>query len=161
MPSFDVVSTVELHEVRNAVEQVQREVGTRYDFRGSKSEIDLDDSTIVLTADDEMKLTALQQILRERLAKRSISLKSVTFGDPEKIGGDLLRQRVQVRQGLTVDEVRELHKHVRSLKLKVTAQQQGDQLRVTGKKRDDLQKVIQFLQEQMTDIDLQFINFRD
>lgn len=161
MPSFDIVSKVELQEVRNAVDQAQRELTTRYDFKGSKSSIELKEQLITLVADDNMKLKAVQDILRQKLAKRAVSLKSVEFKDPQSASGDTLRQEVIVKQGLTEDEAKKINKIIKNTKSKVTSQIQGDQLRVTGKKRDDLQEIIAHLRSEIKDIELQFVNFRD
>ena len=161
MPSFDVVSEVDIHELQNAIDQAKREIATRYDFRGSKSEIALEDLLIKLTADDQMKIKALQEIVKQKLAKRGISLKSVTFKDPQPAGGDLIKQEVVVKQGLTQDELKRINKSVKETKMKVSGQIQGDQLRISGKKRDDLQDVISFLKDNITDLELQYTNFRD
>lgn len=162
MPSFDVVSEVNVQEVRNAVDQVDREIGTRYDFKGSKASIEFqDESIVILVADDQMKLSAMQELLRQKLAKRGVSVRSVEFKDPQAAGGDTLRQEVLVKQGLKEEDLKRLNKQIKGLGLKVSSQIQGDQLRVTGKKRDDLQAVIAGLREQVKDIELQFTNFRD
>jgi uncharacterized protein YajQ (UPF0234 family) len=162
MPSFDVVSEVDMQEVRNAVDQVRREIGTRYDFRGSKSKIELKDEGVVeILSEDDMKLRAVQDIFRQKLAKRQISQKSVIFEPSERAGGDMQRQVVKIKQGLQDDELKKLNKMIKGQKMKVTSQIQGDQLRVTGKKRDDLQTVIGFLKENADDLELQFTNFRD
>lgn len=161
MPSFDVVSIVEMHEVTNAIDQTKREISTRYDFRGSKSSVDLEEEKITILADDQMKLGAVQDLLRQKLAKRSVSLKSVDFGEPQKAGGDMLRQEVTIKQGLTSDELKEINKVIKAGKFRVSAQIQGDQLRVSGKKRDDLQEVIAHLKSEMSKLELQFVNFRD
>ena len=162
MPSFDVVSKVDLQEVKNAVNQVQKEIMSRYDLKGSKSRVELVQETLInLNADDKLKLQALQELLRQKLAKRGVSLKSVKFGEPQAGGGDILRQEVVLKQGLTEEELRKFNKLIKAQGLKVTAQIQGDQLRVSGKKRDDLQTVIAHLRSQITDIELQFVNFRE
>ncbi|RIL11545.1 MAG: YajQ family cyclic di-GMP-binding protein [Proteobacteria bacterium] len=162
MPSFDVVSIVNSQEVKNAIDQVQRELTQRYDFKGSKSSVELKDiATIEVVADDTMKLQAIQELMRQKFAKRGVSNKSVKFSDPIKGASDTLRQEVRVKQGLTDEELKRLNKSIKDLKIKVTAQIQGDQLRVSGKKRDDLQGVIAALRNSIQDIDLQFVNFRD
>jgi cyclic-di-GMP-binding protein len=161
MPSFDIVSKADLQEVRNAVDQARREITTRYDFRDSKSEIDIKELLITLTADDNMKLKAVQEILKLKLAKRNVSLKCVEFKDPQPAGGDMLRQEVLVKQGLNDDELKSINKAIKAQKIKVTSQIQGEQIRVSGKKRDDLQAVIAHLRSEMKDLELQFINFRD
>ena len=161
MPSFDVTSSVDMHEVSNAVDQVRREMSTRYDFKKSKSTIELNENMIIILADDDMKLKAVQQLLREKLAKRKVSLKSIEFKGPEKVGGDMLKEEVLVKQSLTTEELRKLNKLVKSMKVKVTVQIQSDQLRVTGKKRDILQQVIEHLKKEVPEIDLHFGNYRD
>lgn len=162
MPSFDVVSKVEMQEVKNALDQTSREIGTRYDFKGSKSSVELKEETlIILMADDDMKLKAVQDILKTKLAKRGVSMKSVEFKDPTKAGGDMLRQEITIKQGLGDDDLKKINKAIKEQKAKVTSQIQGNQIRVTGKKRDDLQEVIAYLRGTMKDLELQFINFRD
>jgi uncharacterized protein YajQ (UPF0234 family) len=163
MPSFDVCSEVNLQEVKNAVDQVDREVSTRYDFKGTKSEVKLDEKamTVTLMADDKLRLAALQDLLRQKLTKRGVSLKSVTFNDPAPAGGDMIRQVVAIKQGLTDVELKSVTKAVKESKLKVTSQIQGNQVRVIGKKRDDLQSAIAFLRTKIDSIDLQFTNFRE
>lgn len=150
-----------MQEVTNAVDQTRREIETRYDFRGSKSSVQLQAAEIHIVADDNMKLKAMQEILKQKLAKRGVGLKSVTFQDPVPGGGDVLKQTVTVKQGMTDEELKRLNKMVREQKMKVTSQIQGAQLRVTGKKRDDLQEVIGYFKQAVQDIDLQFVNFRD
>jgi uncharacterized protein YajQ (UPF0234 family) len=161
MPSFDVVSEVEMLQVSNAVDQTVREIGTRYDFKGAKATVEQNDALIVILADDDMKLRAIQEILRQKLAKREVSLKLVEFGDPKKAGGDMLRQEVTIKQGLKPEELKKLVKLIKGEKFKVTPQIQGEQLRVTGKKRDDLQTVISFLKTSAPELELQFTNFRE
>lgn len=161
MPSFDIVSEVDIQEVRNAVDQVQREISTRYDFKGTKVTVELVDELIKVHADDSMRLKSVQTLLMEKLAKRKVSLKSVEFKDPTPAGGDTIRQEVIIKQGLSDEDLKKINKKIKDQKLKVNTQIQGNQLRVMGKKRDDLQSVIQFLRGDVTDIDLQFNNFRD
>lgn len=162
MPSFDVVSEADLQEVKNAVEQVKKELVGRYDFRGSKSSVELEgEAAIIIVADDKMKLEAVQEILRTKLAKRGVSLKTVTFKEEQPAGGNTLRQVVEVKQGLADDELKKLTKEIKAQKWKVTAQIQGEQLRVSGKQRDDLQEVISHLRKTFTDLELQFTNFRE
>lgn len=163
IPSFDVVSTVNMQEVLNAVDQTKREIGTRYDFKDADASVELleKESLVVIEVNDRMHLTAVQQILREKLARRSVSLKSVEFEEPEKAGGDRLRAKVKIKQALDSDELKALSKEIRQLKFKVQAQIQGDQLRISGKKRDDLQTVMTHLRAAMPELELQFVNFRD
>lgn len=163
MPSFDVVSEVNKQEVKNAVDQTAREIQTRFDFKDSKATVELNekDSVITLHGPDKLKMAALEDILRQKLSKRGVSLKSVKFEGAQPAGGDTLRQLVTIKQGLSEDERKRVTKMIKEAKLKVTAQIQGDQVRVTGKQRDDLQTAIAKLKTAITDIDLQFINFRD
>jgi uncharacterized protein YajQ (UPF0234 family) len=161
MPSFDIVSEVEMQEVRNAVDQVQREIATRYDFKGSNVTVSLEEEHIAVHADNEMRLQAVQNMLMEKLAKRKVSLKSVEFKDPVPAGGDTIKQQVLIKQGLGDDELKRVNKLIKGQKVKVNTQIQGNQLRVMGKKRDDLQAVIQFLRGEVKDIELQFANFRE
>ncbi|MCB0330889.1 MAG: YajQ family cyclic di-GMP-binding protein [Bdellovibrionales bacterium] len=161
MPSFDVLSEADEHEVRNAVDQTAREMKTRYDFKGSKAEISLDGLEISMLADDDMRLKAVVEILKTKLAKRQVSLKLLEFDDAKPIGGDMIKQVVRVKNGLKDEELRKLTKLVKGSKIKVQPQIQGEQLRITGKKRDDLQEVIALLKEQASDLELQFSNFRD
>jgi uncharacterized protein YajQ (UPF0234 family) len=163
MPSFDAAVEVDSSEVVNAVENALREVTTRYDFKGSKASIEWKekDHCLVLTAEDDMKLTALREILNQKLSKRGVSLKSVTYKEIAKAGGDTLRQEAEVRAGLTPEELKSMNKFIKTLKVKVSSQSQEDQLRVTGKKRDDLQEVMTALREEYKDLDFSFQNFRD
>ncbi len=161
MPSFDVVSTVEYQEVVNAVDQTRREIGTRYDFRGSKSSVELKDHEIILLSEDDMKLKAVVEILKQKLAKRQVSLKLCEFQDPKAVGGDMIRQVVRVKDGLQEEELKKLTKMIKQTKMKVQPQIQGEQVRVSGKKRDVLQEVISYLKSNATEFELQFVNFRD
>ncbi len=161
MPSFDVVSEVDLQEVLNAVDQVRRELGTRYDFKGSKSSVELKEAEITIVADDQLKLKAVQELLKQKLAKRGVSLKSIEWLEVQPAGGDTLRQLLKVKQGLTDEELKKVNKNLKASGLKITSQIQGNQIRVSGKKRDDLQAVIQHLRTSLTEMELQFNNFRD
>jgi len=162
MPSFDVVSEVDLQEVRNAVDQVARELATRYDFKGTSSSIELDDHTITLHSSSEDRLQALRTVLDERLVKRKVSLKAVEYGKVTEASGATARQTVSLNAGISSDKARELNKFIKGLGHKgVQSQTQGEQLRVIAKKRDDLQAVIAALKEADLGIPLQFNNFRD
>lgn len=161
MPSFDILSKANLQEVRNAVDQVAREISQRFDFRGSKASIELKEPLILILADDKLKLGAMQELLRQKLAKRGVSLYSVEFKPEQPAGGDMLRQEVEVKQGMKDEELKRINKAIKEMKVKVTSAIQGDQLRVSGKKRDDLQLVIAQLRSTIKDMDLQFTNFRD
>jgi uncharacterized protein YajQ (UPF0234 family) len=162
MPSFDVVSEVDMQEVRNAVDQAARELSQRFDFKGTDSSIELKEKTIELHTESEPRLEALKQMLAEKMVKRGVSLKALGYGNVEEATKGTVRQTVTLRVGITDDKAREVGKFIKGLGLKgVQHQIQGDQLRVTGKKRDDLQGVIAALKEKDFDLPLQFTNFRD
>lgn len=161
MPSFDLVSQVDRQEIDNAVNQARKEVGQRYDFKGSKTEIAVEGDAIRIVSDDDYKVKAVVDVLQSKLVRRNVSLKALEYGKIEPASGGLARQTITVRQGIDADHARTLTKLVRDSKLKVQAQVQGDQVRVTGKKRDDLQAAIQLLKGQEFDLPLQFINFRE
>jgi uncharacterized protein YajQ (UPF0234 family) len=162
VPSFDVVSEVDLQEVRNAVDQASREAGTRFDFKGTDSTIDLNDHEIVLESSSEDRLKALNQVLEEKLVRRQVSLKALDTGRVEEASKGRARQRTTLRAGISAEHGKRINKIVKDLGLKgVSSQVQGEQVRVTGKKRDDLQAVIQALKEQDLGIPLQFQNMRD
>ena len=161
MPSFDVVSRVDMQEVDNAVNQATKEVNTRYDFKGSKSKIDLDNETITLLADDKMKLQALTDILNQKMVKRGIGVRSLDFKEAEGATGDMLRQKVQIKQGISQDDAKKIVKLIKDQKIKkVSASIQQDQVRVNGPKKDHLQEVIDLLKENIP-LELQFVNFKD
>ena len=162
MPSFDVVSQVDPQEVRNAVDQAARELSTRFDFKGTDSSIDLGTDELTLRSSTEDRLKAVRQVLEEKLVKRSVSLKALDYGKVEEASGGSARQVVKIVAGISSDKARELNKHIKELGLKgIQSQTQGEQLRVSGKKRDDLQGVIAALKEHDFGIPLQFENFRD
>jgi cyclic-di-GMP-binding protein len=162
MPSFDVVSEVDHQEVRNAMDQAQRELTTRYDFKGTGSSVEQADLTITLRSASEDRLRAVRQVLEERLVKRGVSLRGLEFGKIEEAAGATVRQVATLTVGISSDKARELNVFIKKLGLKgIQSQTQGDQLRVSGKKRDDLQDVIAKLKEADFGIALQFNNFRD
>ncbi len=162
MPSFDVVSEVDFQEVRNAVDQASREVSTRFDFKGTGSTIDLNEKSIELATESDQRLKALTQVLEEKLVKRKVSLKLLAYGNIEEASKGTVRQSVTLNVGISDEKAREIGKYIKGLTLKgVQHQVQGDQLRVSGKKRDDLQNVIAELKEKDFGIPLQFVNFRD
>ncbi len=162
MPTFDVVSEIDRQEVRNAVDQASREVSTRYDFKGTDSTIELTEKTIELHTESEGRLQALIQVLEEKLVKRSVSLKALSYGKVEEAAKGTVRQTVTLNVGISSDKAREIGRFLKDLGLKgVSHQTQGDQLRVSGKKRDDLQTAIQALRDHDFGIPLQFTNFRD
>jgi cyclic-di-GMP-binding protein len=158
--SFDVVSEVSLMEVSNAVQQAMKEIRQRFDFKGSASDITLADDVLTLVADDDSKLKAVIDILQTKLVKRGVSLKALDYGKIEPAAKGTVRQAVTVRRGIDAERAREIVKFIKGLGLKVQAQIQEDQVRVTGKKRDDLQSVIQALKGRDFGLDLQFTNYR-
>lgn len=162
MPSFDVVSEVDMQEVRNAVDQASREIGNRYDFKGTGSSIALTETSIDLATASEDRLTALRQVLEEKLVRRKVSLKSIDYGKVEEASGGTVRQSAAIVAGISSDKAKELNRFIKGLGMKgVQSQTQGEQLRVTGKKRDDLQAAIQAMRDEDFGIPLQFNNFRD
>ena len=162
MPSFDVVSELDMQEVRNAVDQAHRELSTRFDFKDTGSSIELSGNEILLHSATDDRLKAVVQVLEEKFVKRKISLKALDWGKVEEAGGSSVRQTVKLKAGIGADEARDLNKRIKALGLKgIQSQTQGDAVRVIGKKRDDLQGVIAALREEELDLPLQFNNFRD
>ena len=160
MPSFDVVSEVDMHEVTNAVDQANREVSTRFDFKGSGARYERTDDEITMIAPSEFQLQQMLDILQTRLARRGVDIACLEVGEPQASGKEV-RQIVTVRQGLDSPLAKRIVKLVKDSKLKVQAAIQGEKVRITGKKRDDLQKVITLLREADIEMPLQFNNFRD
>ena len=162
MPSFDVVSEIDMQEVRNAVDQTSRELATRFDFKGTESKVVLDANAITLESVTPDRLAAVRTVLEEKMVRRQVSLKALSFGRVEEASGGRARQRVDLQAGISSDRARELNKLIKGLGIKgVQSQTQGDQLRVISKKRDDLQAVIAALKEADLDLPLQYVNFRD
>ena len=158
--SFDVVSEVNMQEVDNAVNQAKKEIGTRYDFRGSKSEISLEGETIKVISDDEYKLNAVIDVVKGKMAKRNVALKNLDYGKVEPASGATVRQVITIKKGISKETAKDVVKLIKNMKLKVTAQIMEDQVRVTGKDKDSLQEVIQMLKQQDLPVELQFVNFR-
>ncbi len=162
MPTFDIVSEVDMQEVRNAVDQANREAATRFDFKNTDSEIELGDNDLVLRSSTEDRLRALRQVLDEKLVKRQVSLKALDAAKVEEAQKGTVRQHIAIRAGISSDHAKKLNKFIKDLGLKgVSSQTQGEQLRVSGKKRDDLQEVIAKCKAEDFGIPLQFNNFRD
>ena len=161
MPSFDIVSQVDMQEVRNAVDQANREIVNRYDFKGTDSTIRLSDDGITVESSAEGRLDAAIDVLKSKLIRRSVSLKSIAGGEPKQIGGGRFQAVFTLNEGIAQDAAKELSKQIRDMKLKVQVQIQGDQLRVQGKKRDDLQEVIAAVKALDFRLPLQYVNFRD
>lgn len=160
--SFDIVSIVEIPEVINAINQAMMEIKQRFDFKGSKSDIKLEekDKKIILLSDDEHKLKSVIDILQTKLVKRGVSLKALKYDKVEPATGGTVRQVITLQQGIPVEKAKEIVKIIKDTKLKVQAQIQGEQVRVSGKNRDDLQSVISLLRGKDMGIDLQFVNYR-
>ena len=161
MPSFDIVSQVNEQEVKNAVEQTNKEITNRYDFKGSDARVEMAKLDLTVFADDEFKLGQVMDVLRQRLAKRSVDVRSLELGGIEKISGDKVKRPVKVKVGIPVEKGKEIQKLIKDSKLKVQGSIQGDAVRVSGAKKDDLQNAIQLVKTTVTDVPLQFINFRD
>lgn len=162
MPTFDVVSEVDEQEVRNAVDQAAREVNQRFDFKNTDSSVELGDGVINMASSSEDRLGALRQVLEEKLVKRKVSLKVLDYGTVEPASGGSVRQTAALQAGISGEKAKELNKFIKGLGLKgIQSSTQGDQLRVQGKKRDDLQKVIAALKEGDFGLPLQYTNFRD
>ncbi len=160
--SFDIVSKVDMQEVLNAVQQALKEISQRFDFKGSKSNIELnkEKAEITLTSDDDYKLTALTEILKNKFVKRNVSLKALSFGKVDKAAGDTVRQMLNLQQGISTERAKEIVKLIKDTKMKVQAEIQKDQVRVRAKKIDDLQSVIQMLKGKDFDFHIDFINYR-
>src|SRR3990167_7486813 len=158
--SFDVACKIDMQEVTNALDQARREIETRYDLKGSKNEGTLDKTDIVVVVADDMKLKAVVDILQSRLHKRGVPLKALTYGSVEQAAGGALRQKISLQQGIPIEKAKEIVRLIKDTKLKVQAAIQEDQVRVSGKSRDDLQKVIALLKERDLGIALQFTNYR-
>jgi len=162
MPTFDVVSQLDQQEVRNAVDQAQRELATRFDFKGTDSSIELGKDDITICSATEDRLNAVRQVLEEKLVRRKVSLKALDWGRVGEASGGSARQVATLKAGISADTAREINKRVKGLGLKgVQSQNQGDAVRISGKKKDDLQAVIASLREADLDLPLQFVNFRD
>ena len=161
MASFDIVCEVDMQEVTNGVDQAMREIGNRYDFRGSNCEISLDKKkpSLLITADDEFKMQTTIDILLTKLIKRSVPVKSLFYGKTEP-SGKLLKKEITIQQGLTKEQCKKINLYIKTAKLKVQSQVQNDAVRVSGKKKDDLQTLMKNIKDQSFDFDVQFTNFR-
>ena len=161
MPSFDIVSQVNEQEVKNAVEQTNKEITNRFDFKGSDARVEQAKLELAVFADDEFKLGQVMDVLRGRLAKRNVDVRHLESGTIEKISGDKVKQPVKVKTGIPQDNAKQIQKLIKDSKLKVQGSIQGDAVRVSGAKKDDLQAAIQLIRKDVTDLPIQFINFRD
>jgi uncharacterized protein YajQ (UPF0234 family) len=161
MPTFDIVSEVDKQEVKNAVDQVNKEVGTRFDFKGSDARVEQADYQLSVYADDEFKLEQVQDILRTKLTKRNVDVRCLDKGGIEKVSGNKVKQIVTVKTGVETELAKKIIKYIKDSKLKVQASIQGDVVRVSGAKKDVLQETIQLVKKSVADFPLQFQNFRD
>jgi len=161
MPSFDVVCKPDLIELRNAVDQVNKEIGTRFDFKGSDSKVELNENTLMVFADDDFKLEQVAEIIRNKCAKRNVDVRFLVFDKKEKMSGDKIKQTVTVKNGLDKDLAKQVVKEIKDSKMKVQASIQGDTVRIQGAKRDDLQGAIALLKQKITETPLGYENFRD
>jgi uncharacterized protein YajQ (UPF0234 family) len=161
MPSFDVVSEADMIEVKNAVEQSNKEITTRFDFKGSSAKVEQKDNELTAFADSDFQLTQVRDVLINRLAKRKVDVRFLDDGKIEKIGGDKLKQVIKIKNGIESDDSKKIVRAVKDSKLKVQASIQGESVRITGAKRDDLQAAMAMLRKDVPDMPLEFNNFRD
>ena len=161
MPSFDVVSEADAVEVRNAVEQANKEISTRFDFKGSDARIEQKERELSAYADDDFKLSQVRDVLLNKCAKRNVDVRFLDMGEPQKIGGDKRKQIITIKHGVATDLAKKIVRLIKDSKLKVQASIQGDSVRVTGAKRDELQSAIAVLRKEVTEVPLNFDNFRD
>ena len=161
MPSFDTVCEADLVEVKNAVDNTAKEIGTRFDFKGLSAAIELKDKDITLIGDSDFQLQQIDDILRNKLAKRNVDVRFLDKGDVQKMGGDKVKQVVKVRNGIASEDAKKIQRIIKDSKLKVQAAIQGESVRVTGAKRDDLQAAMALIRKDIPDLPLSFDNFRD
>ena len=161
MPSFDIVSDVNQLEVRNAVDQANKEIGNRFDFKGSDARVEYNDKTLTLFAEDEFKLKQVTDVLLAKFAKRTVDVRSLKYGDPEKVSGNKVKQSVTVRTGVDQELAKKIVRLLKDSKLKVQGSIQGEAVRVSGAKKDELQNAIALVRKSITDYPLQYENFRD
>jgi len=161
MPSFDVVSEVNKVELNNAIDQSNKEIGNRFDFKGSDAKIEIKELEVTLYADNDFQLDQVRDILIGKLTKRGVDTRSLAEGKQEKISGNKLKEIIKVKNGIEQEQAKKITKLIKDSKIKVQGSIQGEAVRVSGAKRDDLQATIQLLQKDITDLPLQFINFRD
>jgi uncharacterized protein YajQ (UPF0234 family) len=161
MPSFDAVCEAELVDVKNGVENTAKEITTRFDFKGTSASIEIKDKEITLIGDAEFQLTQIEDVLRNKLTKRNVDVRFLDAGDVQKMGGDKVKQVIKVRNGIESELGKKIQRLIKDSKLKVQAAIQGDSVRVTGAKRDDLQEAMALLRKEITDVPISFNNFRD
>ena len=161
MPSFDVVSEADMIEVKNAVEQANKEISTRFDFKGSDARVEQKDNELTAFADSEFQLSQVRDVLTNKLAKRKVDVRFLDVGKIEKIGGDKVKQVIKVKNGIETEDAKKIVRVIKDSKMKVQASIQGESVRVTGAKRDDLQAAMAMLRKDVADLPLEFNNFRD
>ena len=161
MPSFDIVCEANAVEVRNAIDQANKEISTRFDFKGSDARIEIKERELTAFADDDFKLEQVRDVMVSKFAKRGVDVRFLDYGAVQKVGGDKVKQVVTVRQGVPGDQAKRIVKLIKDSKLKVQASIQGEEVRVTGAKRDDLQSTIALVKKEMTELPFEFKNFRD
>jgi uncharacterized protein YajQ (UPF0234 family) len=161
MPSFDVVSEANQVEVKNAVDQANKEIGTRFDFKGSDARVEQKELELTAYADSDFQLSQVRDVLTSKMAKRNVDVRFLDIGKIEKIGGDKVKQVIRVKKGIETEDAKKIQRLIKDSKIKVQASIQGDSLRVTGAKRDDLQATMAMLRKDVTDLPLEFNNFRD
>ncbi|HMN78351.1 MAG TPA: YajQ family cyclic di-GMP-binding protein [Burkholderiaceae bacterium] len=161
MPSFDIVCEANDVEVRNAIDQANKEIGTRFDFKGSDARVEQKERELTAFADDDFKLGQVRDVLLAKCAKRGVDVRFLDYGDVQKIGGDKVKQQITVRHGVSSEHAKKIVRLVKDSKIKVQASIQGETVRVNGAKRDDLQSVIALVKKEITDVPLAFQNFRD
>ena len=161
MPSFDTVCEADVVEVKNGVENTAKEIATRFDFKGTSATIEFKDKEITLIGDSDFQLAQIDDILRNKLTKRNVDIRFLDKGDVQKMGGDKVKQVIKVRNGISAEDAKKIQRIIKDSKIKVQASIQGDAVRVTGTKRDDLQAVMALLRKDITDLPISFDNFRD
>jgi cyclic-di-GMP-binding protein len=161
MPSFDIVCEANTVELKNAVEQSNKEITNRFDFKGSDSRVEQTEKELTVFADDNFKLSQIKDVMLAKLAKRNVDVRFLKYGDPQKIGGDKLKQIITIRQGIETEDAKKIVKVIKESKIKVQASIQGESVRVTGTKRDDLQAAMAAVKKDVLDLPLTFNNFRD
>jgi cyclic-di-GMP-binding protein len=161
MPSFDIVCEANTVELKNAVEQSNKEITNRFDFKGSDSRVEQTEKELTVFADDDFKLSQIKDVMLAKLAKRNVDVRFLKYGDPQKIGGDKLKQIISIRQGIETEDAKKIVKVIKESKIKVQASIQGESVRVTGTKRDDLQAAMAAVKKDILDLPLTFNNFRD
>ena len=161
MPSFDTVCEPNLPEVKNAVENTAKEIATRFDFKGTSASIELKDKEITLIGDADFQLTQIEDVLRNKLTKRNVDVRFLDMGDVQKIGGDKVKQVIKVKNGIATEDAKKITRLIKDSKLKVQAAIQGESVRITGAKRDDLQAAMALLRKDITEVPISFDNFRD